>query len=115
MVDKIVQYLVRGRFLDNPSASPTDIVPIWEKIIHPSHELLMKWAKDKKITGGCLAGQREVVFMLDATSNEEVGTVLADLLVWPLVKWHVLPIQSFKSADDRDRKVIDRLKSGREK
>jgi hypothetical protein len=59
-----MQYLVRGRFLDNPSASPKDIVPLWDKIIHPSHKLLMKWVKDKKITGGCLAGQREVVFIL---------------------------------------------------
>ena len=105
-----MQYLVRGRFLDNPAASPTDIVPLWDKIIHPSHELLMKWVKDKKITGGCLAGQREVVFILEATSNEEVGSILSDLLVWPLIKWDVLPIQSFKSADDRDRKAIDRLR-----
>jgi hypothetical protein len=105
-----VQYLVRGRFLDDPSASPTDIVPLWDKIIHPSHELLMKWVKDKKITGGCLAAQREVVFILEATSNEEVGSILSDLLVWPLIKWDVLPIQSFKSADERDRKVIDRLR-----
>ena len=105
-----MQYLVRGRFLDDPSASPTDIVPLWDKIIHPSHELLMKWVKDKKITGGCLAAQREVVFILEATSNEEVGSILSDLLVWPLIKWDVLPIQSFKSADERDQKVIDRLR-----
>jgi hypothetical protein len=106
-----VQYLVRGRFLDNPSASPKDIVPLWEKIIHPSHKLLMKWVKDKKITGGCLAAQREVVFILEATSNEQVGDILSDLPVWGLIKWDVLPIQSFKSADDRDRKFIDRLKT----
>lgn len=56
-----MQYLVRGRFLDNPSAEPLEIVGLWEKIIHPSHEMLIKWVKDKKITGGCLAGQREVV------------------------------------------------------
>jgi len=50
-------YLVRGRFLDNPSAAPTEIVPLWEKIIHPSHEMLIKWVKEKRITGGCLAAQ----------------------------------------------------------
>jgi hypothetical protein len=105
-----VHYLVRGRFLDVPSTSPSDIIVLWEKIIHPSHEILIKWLKEKKITGGCLAGQREVVFMLEATSNEEVGSILSDLPVWHLIKWDVLPVQSFKSADDRDRKVIDRLK-----
>jgi hypothetical protein len=78
-----------------------------------SHEMLIKWVKDKKITGGCFAGQREVVFILEASSNEEVGSILSDLLVWHLIKWDVLPIQSFKSADDRDRKVIDRLKGVR--
>ena len=112
MWGRIVQYLVRGRFLDNPAASPKDIVPLWEKIIHPSHELLIKWTKEKKITGGCLAAQREVVFILEATSNEQVGDLLSDLPVWGLIKWDVLPIQSFKSADDRDRKFIDRLKAG---
>ena len=59
-----------------------------------------------------LAAQREVVFILDAISNEDVGSILADLPVWPLIKWDVLPIQSFKSADERDGKVIDRLKRG---
>jgi hypothetical protein len=73
----------------------------------------MKWVKEKKITGGCLAGQREVVFILETTSNEQVGSILADLPVWGLVKWDVLPVQSFESADKRDQKVIDRLKSGR--
>ena len=53
----------------------------------------MKWVKDKKITGGCLAGQREVVFILEATSNEQVGDILSDLSVWELIKSDVLPIQ----------------------
>ena len=68
--------------------------------------------KDHKITGGCFSAQREVVFIMESSSNEEVGSVLADLPVWALIKWDVLPIQSFKSADERDRKVIDRLKAG---
>jgi hypothetical protein len=107
-----MQYLVRGRFLDNPAATGNEIVELWEKIIHPSHEILEKMVKDHKITGGCFSGQREVVFIMESSSNEEVGSVLADLPVWALIKWDVLPIQSFKSADDRDRKVIDRLKAG---
>jgi hypothetical protein len=47
-----------------------------------------------------------------ASSNENVGSILADLPVLALIKWDVLPIQSFKSADERDCKVIDRLKGG---
>jgi hypothetical protein len=109
---RIMQYLVRGRFLDNPSASPMEIVGLWEKIIHPSHEMLEKMVKEKKITGGCFSAQREVVFIMEAASNEAVGSILADLPVWVLIKWDVLPIQSFKSADERDQKVIDRLKKG---
>jgi hypothetical protein len=49
---------------------------------------------------------------MNAESNEAVGSILADLPVWPLIKWDVLPIQSFRSADERDQKVIDRLKKG---
>ena len=107
-----MQYLVRGRFLDNPAASGKGIVELWERVIHPSHEMLEKMVKDRKTTGGCFSAQREVVFIMEASSNEEVGSVLADLPVWALIKWDVLPIQSFKSVDDRDRKVIDRLKAG---
>lgn len=107
-----MQYLVTGRFLDNPEASGKEVVELWEKIIHPSHEILVKMANDKKITGGCFSGQRHVVFIMEASSNEEVGSVLAELPVWPLIRWHVLPIQTFRSADQRDQKVIDRLKRG---
>jgi hypothetical protein len=44
-----VEYIVRGRFLDNPMATPKDIVDLWEKVIHPSHEILEKMVKDKKL------------------------------------------------------------------
>ena len=47
-----MQYLVAGRFLDNPAASGQAIVELWEKVIHPSHEILEKMVKDKRITGG---------------------------------------------------------------
>jgi hypothetical protein len=47
-----------------------------------------------------------------ASSNENVGSILSDLPVLALIKWDVSPIQSFKSADERDCKVIDRLKGG---
>ncbi len=55
-------------------------------------------ADEKKLTGGILAGQRAGAFVIDAQSNEEVGTILAGLPFWGLVKWDVKPLQSIRSA-----------------
>jgi muconolactone delta-isomerase len=60
-----------------------------------------------------LAGQRAGAFIIDAQSNEEVGAILADLPFWALVKWDVTPLQSIRSAIERDRKAVEGLKASR--
>jgi hypothetical protein len=50
--------LVTSRFEDNPAASPEEIVELWEKIIHPSHEILENMIDDEKIVRGYFAAQR---------------------------------------------------------
>ncbi len=50
-----------------------------------------------------IAGVREGVFILEASSNEEVGTFLRNLPFWGAMKWTVFPIQSFKSAVEQDK------------
>lgn len=105
-----MQYLVTGKFIDDPAVYGKEIVSVWENMIHPSHEMLDAMVKEKKITGGCFAGQRKVVFIIESPSNEEVGRVLGSFPFWALLDWEVIPIQSFRSADDRDLQLIGMLK-----
>jgi hypothetical protein len=70
-------------------------------------------ADEKKLTGGVLVGQRAGAFVIDAQSNEEVGTVLGNLPFWGLIKWSVTPLQSMRSAIERDRKAVEAMKASR--
>ena len=68
---------------------------------------------DEKKTGGVFAGQRMEVFILYVSSHEEVGRVLAGLPFWSRLKWKsVTPLESFRSAFERDHKAMENLKTG---
>jgi hypothetical protein len=49
----------------------------------------------------------------NAQSNEEVDTMLAELLFWELVNWNVTPLTPFRSAIERDRKAAEAMKASR--
>ena len=100
-----MQYLVRGEFLDaNTAGKPMEDALGWiEMVVRPSLEALAKAVDEKKITGGPAAGARETIFILDTSSNEEVGTFLRSLPYWRALKWTVTPLQSFRSVLDQDK------------
>ena len=83
-------YLVSAEFIEN-SVTAEAFPQVWEGVIRPSLESLAKMADEKKLTGGISAGQRAGAFVIDAQSNEEVGTMLGNLPFWGLVKWNVTP------------------------
>ena len=107
-----MMYLVSAEFIEN-SVTPEAFPQVWENVIRPSLETLAKMADEKKLTGGVLVGQRAGAFVIDAQSNEEVGTVLGNLPFWGLIKWNVTPLQSVRSAIERDRKAVDAMKASR--
>jgi hypothetical protein len=89
---------------ENIAGKPFANVMSWiEMVVHPSLEALGKSVGDKKVMGGVVAGVREGVFLLEASSNEEVGMFLRNLPFWGAMKWTVFPIQSFKSAVEQDK------------
>ena len=105
-------YLVSGVFIEG-SVTSEAFPQVWDQVIRPSLESLAKMADEKKLTGGILAGQRAGAFVIDAQSNEEVGAILAGLPFWGLIKWDVTPLQSIRSAVERDRKAVEALKASR--
>jgi len=105
-------YLVLGEFIEN-SVTPEAFPQVWEGVIRPSLESLAKMVDEKKLSGGISVGQRAGAFMIEAQSNEELGTILGNLPFWGLVKWNVTPLQSIRSAIERDRKAVEAMKSSR--
>jgi len=51
--------------------------------------------------------------IIDASSHEEIGQILASLPFWSRLKWNVTPLQSFRSAIERDSKAMENLKTGK--
>jgi hypothetical protein len=105
-------FLVTGEFVE-PGAllPPEQLIPILEQSILPSIEILVRWEQEGKIRGGVFAGERAGAWVMEAASSEEVGQQLASLPFWGLVKWHVRPLQSFRSTVDRERQVADQIKA----
>ncbi len=63
------KYLVKGS--SGPSAlSPGEMAQILENVVIPSLSQLAKWEKQGKITGGLPVGQRDVVFIIEASSSD---------------------------------------------
>jgi hypothetical protein len=104
-------YLVTGEWVEDPTASAEEFPTLWEQMVRPSLEALSKMVDDKK-TGGVFAGQRMGAFIIDASSHE-VGKTLASLPFWSRLTWNVTPLESFRSAIERDRRAMENLKTGK--
>ena len=102
-------YLVTGEWVEDPAASAEEFPTLWEHMVRPSLEALSKMADDKKM-GGVFAGQRMGVVIIDASSHEELGKTLAGLPFWSRLTWNVMPLESYRSAIERDRKAMENLK-----
>jgi hypothetical protein len=105
-------YLVTGEWVEDPTVVAEEFPSLWENMVRPSLETLSKTFDDKK-TGGVFAGQRMGAFILDVSSHEEVGSFLASLPFWSRLTWNVTPLQSFRSALERDSKAMEGLKAGK--
>jgi len=101
-----MRYLVIGS--DGPGFSSADeAAHLLNNIILPSFEQLKKWEADKKIlAGGLPVGDRSFVFIIEASSNEELDQLLRGLPMWGVLTWKVSPLTSFAARAGRDAKGI---------
>jgi len=106
-------YFVKGEFVEENNAGKPiqQIAAFIEGMVVPSLEALEKAIQDKKITGGLGTGAREGFFILDASSNEDVGKFLRSLPFWVAFKWTVVPLQSPRSAIEQDKASMQRAKA----
>ena len=93
-------------------ATPEETVQVLEKAIVPTFDALLKLEADKQIiAGGLPVGERKLVFILEAPSNETADDILRDIPVWGVLKWQVTPLQSFEGRADKERSVLAELKN----
>ena len=105
-----MKYLVTGT--GGPGfASPDESLNVLENIVLPSFDMLIKLEKDKNIqAGGLPVGDRAFVFIMDASSNEEVDRLLRGIPMWGALEWEVTPLQTFEGRAAQEREEIKRLK-----
>ncbi len=108
-----MRYFVKGEFIEPGILLPQEqFVRMLENIIIPSLEAVAKLESENKIlAAGVLTGARAVVFILEAESNEDVTQLMQSLPFWGLLKWEVMPLDSFENRANQERRnLVERLK-----
>ncbi len=107
-----MKYYVKGEYIDAGSLlPPQQLVRLYETTILPSLEAIANLEEERKIiVAGAFTGDRAGVFIVEAESNEEVSKLLIRLPFWGLVKWEVIPLDSFRNRAQMERQAVERLK-----
>ena len=98
--------------LEGPGwSTPEEALKVLEKGVLPTFDILLKLEAEKRIVaGGLPVGERKLIFILEASSNEEVDQVLRDIPLWGVLKWEVIPLESFEGRAQKERSVLSELK-----
>jgi len=104
-----MKYLVKGS-AGPVSLSSGNMAQLLENVVLPSLDQLAKWEKEGKITGGLPVGQRAFVFIVEASSNEEVDQLLRSLPIWGGMEGKVIPLQSFSGREGMEKNILSELK-----
>jgi hypothetical protein len=105
-----MKYLVVGA--EGPGfASPEEALEVLEKGILPTFDALMQLEEDEKIlAGGLPIGDRALVFIAEAASNEELDRMLRSIPAWGVLKWEVSALQTFAGRAEQEREIVEELK-----
>ncbi len=104
-----MKYLVKGT--GGPaSASPAEMNTFLKNVVLPSFDQLIELEKEGKITGGLPVGDRALVFIIEASSNEEVDKLLRSLPLWGVLEWKVVPLQTFEGRAAIESKLVEAAK-----
>ncbi len=104
------QYLVKSKGGAIGRAEPADAAETLEWVL-TSFDALIKLEADKKIVaGGIPAGSRGWVFVVEASSPDEVDKLIRDLSIWSAYEWKVIPLQSFSERAKMERANLKKLK-----
>lgn len=104
------RYLVIGSH--GPSfSSPEEELTILQGGIIPSFNALYELEKKGTIlAGGLPLGERTLVFIMEASCNEEADHILRELPCWGVFDWEVRPILSFGKRSKEEQSIVSKLK-----
>ena len=110
-----MKYLVSG-WEGSGFASAEEAVQVLEEMVLPTFDQLMKLeAKKTILAGGLPIGDRAFVFIVEASSHEEVDRLLRNLPVWGVLQWEVTALQSFEGRAAQERNIVKELKKAMRK
>src|ERR671910_2672104 len=106
-----MQYLVTEELINpGPQLPPDQLVGIMRQWVLPSMDTLINLKSEGKIiAGGLRVGERALVLIFEAQSNEELDTILQSLPLWGLAEWKVTPLETLEGRTGRDRQFIEQL------
>ena len=105
-------YLIKLKGIENVLAGPPAAnVALIENQILPTLKILAGLEKDGKLTGGSMAGRRELLFVMDFPSNEEAGKFVMSLPWWPVHDCEIVALQSIASHVPIIEQALQHLKS----
>ncbi len=108
-----MKYLVQA--FQGPSfTSAEQMLPVLETVVLPGLTALADLEAQKTIlAGGLPVGERALVFIIEAPSNEELDALLGKIPLWGLLTWKATPLQSFKNRADRERAFVAKNKKAK--
>jgi hypothetical protein len=90
--------------------APGQLAGLLEGVYIPSFKMLEKWESEKKAVGGFLAAQRGGAIIIEASSPEELSSMMTSLPFWGMLNWEVMPLQTFRSGIDDAQRQVSELK-----
>jgi hypothetical protein len=105
-----MQYLVEGS--GGPGfMGPDEVIEVLEEVILPTFEHLAVLESNGTIrAGGLPVADRGFVFVVEASSNDEVDQLVRDIPAWGALDWTVTPLQSFSGRATKEREVLEQLR-----
>jgi muconolactone delta-isomerase len=106
-----MKYLVVGS--GGPGfASPEEAVRVLTAMVLPTFDQLIRLEKEKKIlAGGLPVGDRSLVFIVEASSNEKLDQMLRMLPLWGSLDWEVTPLQTFAGRAAQEKSALKEYKN----
>ncbi len=105
-------YLVKGVASEaGAPTTPQQAVELLDGQVIPSMEALAQHQADGKIlAGGIVVGARAGVWIMEASSHEEVTNLVRNLPFWGILEWEVTPLETFAHRATLEQQQVEMLK-----
>lgn len=104
------RYLVIGTHGPGFTTQEEELAVLQDGIIPSFNALHQLEEKGIILAGGLPLGERTLVFIMEASSNEQADRILRELPCWGVFDWEVRPILSFGKRSKEEQSIVSKLK-----